>query len=53
MEALKAATEAKSPQEVNEVWINYRGSFGKDVNFVKAIANNPFNPKKNSSRNKK
>ena len=53
VEALKAATEAKSPQEVNEVWIKYRGSFGKDVNFVKAIANNPFNPKKNSSRNKK
>ena len=53
VEALKAATEAKSPQEVNEVWIKYRGQFGKDVNFVKAIANNPFNPKKNSSRNKK
>lgn len=47
--AISEANAAKTGDEVTMVWEKYRVKFGKDVEFVKAIAGNPNNPKKGRS----
>lgn len=43
--AIAEANAAKTGAEVQSVWDKYKAQFGRDVNFVKAIAGNPNNPK--------
>lgn len=43
--AIEEANAAKTGEELTAVWKKWQAKFGKDVNFVKAIASHPANPK--------
>lgn len=43
--AITEANNAKTAAELTAVWNRWKEAYGKDVNFVKAIAEHPANPK--------
>lgn len=43
--AIAEANAASDGARLSAIWDKYKAQFGKDVNFVKAIANSPVNPK--------
>ena len=45
-DAVRKADNAMSPGEVLAVWNAYKYLFGNEEDFISAIANNPYNPKK-------
>ena len=39
-----------SEEELTDVWNRYKGIFGKNTEFKKAVANSPYNPNKKKKR---
>ncbi len=51
-QAIAEVNAARTVQELNAVWATYKAQFGQDVNFVKAIAASPINPRSGRSNRK-
>ena len=50
--AIAEVNSARTAQELTALWNKYKGAYGQAVDFVRAIAANPANPKKGRSTKK-